>query len=76
MVVTVPKIWLNPISLPGMGRSIEVNNLSQAEAQQVRGAFAAADLEIEFAEEPGVTHRVLNIWPDPHDSARITLFIK
>jgi len=75
-VVTVPKMWLNPISLPGMGRSIEVNNLTQAESHEVRGAFAVADLHIEFEEEPGATHLVLNLWPDPHDSARATLFIK
>lgn len=75
-VLTVPKILLNPISLPGMGKSIEVNNLSQEESFEVRGAYSSRELYVEFEEEPGTTHPVINLWPDPHDQTRVTLFIK
>ncbi|MCF8563370.1 hypothetical protein LLE49_01250 [Alicyclobacillus tolerans] len=75
-VVTVPKILLNPITLPGMGRSIEVADVPQSEANQIRMAFAAQQLYVQFEEEQGVTYPVINLWPDPHDASRMTLFIK
>lgn len=75
-VITVPKSLLNPISLPGMGRSIEVNNLPQQEAFEVRGAYSAQQLYVQFEEGPNDTYPVINLWPDPHDPTRITLFIK
>lgn len=75
-LVTVPKILLNPISLPGMGKSIEVNQLSPEESLEVRAAYSARELYVQFEEESGVTHPVINLWPDPHDSTRVTLFIK
>lgn len=75
-VLKVPKFLLNPISLPGMGRSIEMNSLPPEDAFAVRNAYGVNELFVEFDEEPSEAHQVINLWPDPHDATRLTLFIK
>jgi hypothetical protein len=72
--VTVSKSLLNPIGLPGMGKSIELYDLPEAEVLEIRKAYAGRQLQVEFTEEEGV-HSVKNLWPDPHDVTRLTLFI-
>lgn len=74
--ISVSKKLLNSIALPGMGRSLEVTNLSGGENLEIRQAFADRNLQIEFAEEPGVYYPVINMWTDPHSMMRMTLFIQ
>lgn len=74
-VVSVPKILLSPIALPGMGRSIDVAGLSAVEVLQIRSALAQGELFVEFEEEPGQQIPVINVWANPHQ-AQVTLFIK
>lgn len=74
--LSVSKNLLNPIVLPGMGKSVELNHLTNEENQDIRQAFAENNLQIEFLEEPGQYHAVINLWADPHSMARMTLFIK
>ncbi len=74
--IAVSKKLLNPMTLPGMGRSLEINGISGQENLEIRQAFAGKTLQIEFEEEPGVYHPVLHMWPDPHSVDRVTLFIK
>lgn len=73
--VTVPKKRLNSMSLPGVGRSIEVSRISPLENVQIRQAFAKLELQVEFEEEPGKFYPVTTLWPDPHSMERLTLFI-
>ncbi|HEX7056656.1 MAG TPA: hypothetical protein VF260_05600 [Bacilli bacterium] len=73
--VVVSKSQLNPVKLPGMGRSIELNELSGIKNIEIRQAFSRGALQVEFEEEPGVYHRVVNVWPDPHTTTRLTIFI-
>lgn len=72
--VIVSRSLLNPIGLPGMGKSIEVYDLPMTEVLEIRKAYAGRELQVTFEGETGV-HPVKNLWPDPHDSSRITLFI-
>ena len=73
-VFTISKNLLNPISLPGMGRSIEVNGLSEREILEIRAAFSQRELSVEFSEEPGIQVPVTQLWANPH-ALQITLFI-
>lgn len=73
-VITVSKELLNPITLPGMGKSIELPPFDAAEIQEVRTAFGRHKLFVEFTEEPGEQIPVRQIWANPH-SPQITLFI-
>lgn len=73
-LITVPKIMFNPIPLPGMGRSIELNDLTEQDVIEIRNAFARDELYVEFVEEPGETLRVKQLWPNPH-ALQITLFV-
>jgi len=72
--ITVAKSLLNPISLPGMGRSVELSQVSEQELLAIRAAFTQHNLYIEFVEEPGQSFRVNQIWGNPH-APQITLFI-
>ncbi|HET7657672.1 MAG TPA: hypothetical protein VFK37_05220 [Bacillales bacterium] len=74
--ISVSKKMLNPILLPGMGRSIEIAKLSGRENLEIRKDFAEKKLQVEFSEEPGIYYPVINVWTDPHSMERITLFIK
>jgi hypothetical protein len=74
-IITVSKMLLNPITLPGMGKSIELGGLSVSEAAEIKQAFAANELFVEFQEEPGRTVQVVSLWPNPH-SSQITVFVK
>lgn len=74
-VLLLPRVLLNPVSLPGMGKSIELPEMSETENQEIRRAFAQGELYVEFDEEPGVTHKVSNLWANPH-SSQATLFIR
>jgi hypothetical protein len=73
--LTISKKLLNSISLPGMGKSVELTNISGGENLEIRQVFSQGSLQIEFSEEPGVYHSVINVWTDPHSMSRITLFI-
>lgn len=73
-VVKVSKNLLNPIRLPGMGRSIEVFGLSDVEVAEIRSAFAHQELVVEFEEDPGQQVPVVQLWANPHGSD-VTLFV-
>lgn len=73
-VVTVSKRFFNPITLPGMGRSIDLADLTALEAQEIRVAFSRRELYVEFAEEPGTEIPVIQLWANPH-SPQVTLFV-
>lgn len=73
-VVRASKSLFNPIALPGMGRSVEVTDLSAQELLEVRTAFAKRELFLEFTEEPGVQMPVKQIWANPH-GLQVTLFV-
>ena len=64
------------MSLPGMGRSAELNGVTEEQNMTMRQAFSQRVLQVEFEEEPGVFHAVTNLWPDPHSMDRLTVFIK
>lgn len=72
--MSIDRRRLNPVPLPGMGRSIELFGISEAEAAEIRAAFASKSLAVRFDGEEE-EHRVANIWPDPHDPSRMTVFI-
>ena len=74
-VITVSKELLNPLSLPGMGRSLELNNISEGENMEIRNAYANKELVVRFEGEEA-THLVIQLWPDPHYISRLTIFIK
>jgi len=74
LVLTVPKSSYNPISLPGMGRSIEVSGLCAQEVLDIRNAFSRKELCVEFVEEPGTELPVVQLWANPH-ALEVTLFI-
>ncbi|MDQ0191084.1 hypothetical protein JI721_14485 [Alicyclobacillus cycloheptanicus] len=73
-VVTVSKSLFNPIPLPGMGRSIEVNGVTERDIAEIRDAFSQSELFVEFAEKPGDKLHVKQLWANPH-SPQITLFV-
>lgn len=73
--LTLSKKLLNSITLPGMGRSIELNGLTPEENQKLKQAYSTSNLQVEFEEEQGAFHEVLNLWADPHTTERMTLFI-
>jgi hypothetical protein len=74
--ITISKKLLNGMSLPGMGRSAEINGISPEQNLAIRQAISQGGLQVEFEEEPGVFHPVTNLWPDPHSMDRLTVFIK
>lgn len=73
-VIRVSKRTFMPISLPGMGRSVEISDISWEEIMRIQERYAQHDLAIEFIEEPGVTYPVIKLWVNPH-GAQITLFV-
>lgn len=75
-IITLPKKELNAVSLPGMGRSIELSGLKAEEHATLKNAYSQSTLQVEFEEEIGTYHQVINIWPDPHTTEKLTLFIK
>lgn len=75
-VLRLPQKLLNPINLPGMGRSLEINGLEADSRNRIQEAFSKRELFIDWEEKPGTRDQVVNLWPDPHDPSRITLFIK
>ncbi len=74
-IVTVSKRLFNPVRLPGMGRSIEINDLSDSEVIQIRHAFTQQNLAVEFEEEPGTQYPVIQLWANPHGGGQVTVFI-
>ncbi len=74
MVITIAKKLLNPISLPGMGKSIELNGLTQEEVLHIHSAFSKKELFVEFTEEQGHEIPVTNLWANPH-ALQVTLFV-
>jgi hypothetical protein len=75
MIVSVSKSLLNPISLPGMGRSMELSGLSEQEMLDIKSAFSRQELYIEFVEETGTEIPVTQLWANPHAN-QLTLFIQ
>jgi len=73
-IVTISKNIFNPISLPGMGRSIELAGLPAAEMLEIRSAFSQRELYVEFTEEPENRLLVVQLWSNPH-APQITLFV-
>ena len=74
-VVSASNALLSPISLPGMGRSIDVSGLTDQDVTDIRIAFSTGELFVEFTEEPGRQIPVVQLWANPH-SPQVTLFIK
>ncbi|KPV42624.1 hypothetical protein [Alicyclobacillus ferrooxydans] len=74
-VFVLSRVLLNPIALPGMGKSIDLPEMAPQENQEMRMAFSQGELYVEFDDEPGVTHKVINLWANPH-SSQATLFIR
>jgi hypothetical protein len=74
-IVTASRLMLNPVALPGMGKSIELFNLLESEAMEIRMAYGREELLLQFEGESEV-FPVQNLWPDPHDLTRLTLFIR
>ncbi|SDX03598.1 hypothetical protein SAMN05444487_10948 [Marininema mesophilum] len=75
-IITLPRKSLNPMALPGMGRSIEIYDISEEYSHQIRHAFSRKELFVQFEDGKETTYPVINMWPDPHDATRITLFIE
>jgi hypothetical protein len=73
-VLKVSKNLFSPVSLPGMGRSIEVNDISREEILRIQSLVAQENLAVEFVEEPGTQYPVLRLWINPHE-AQVTLFV-
>ncbi len=74
-IITVSKRLFNPVRLPGMGRSIEINGLSDSEVVQIRQAFIQQHLAVEFEEEPGTQYPVIQLWANPHGGGQVTVFV-
>jgi hypothetical protein len=73
-IITISNMLFSPISLPGMGRSIDLPEVSEEEARDIRDSFSKKELFIEFTENPGTPLRVINLWSNPH-SLQFTLFV-
>ncbi len=73
-VVTISKNLFNPISLPGMGRSMEVNDLSATDIMEIRTAFSKGELYVDFFKDPGTKLKVIQLWANPH-APQVTLFV-
>lgn len=73
-VIPVSKRFFVGITLPGMGRSIDLINQSADDVDTMRRAYHAQDLAVEFIEEPGTTYPVIQLWINPHGD-QVTLFI-
>jgi hypothetical protein len=74
-IVKLPRKLLNPLALPGMGRSMELHGLEEKTRKEIHQAFTRKELHIQFEDGKNV-YPVINLWADPHDSSRITLFIE
>ncbi|MDR6226151.1 hypothetical protein [Desmospora profundinema] len=74
-VVKLPRKILNPLALPGMGRSMELHGLEEKARHQINEAFTRKELYVQF-EDGDTTYPVINLWSDPHDPSRVTLFIE
>jgi hypothetical protein len=73
-VVTLPRKLLNPLALPGMGRSLEVHMYRSKKAKRCE-SFQSKE-RVQFEGGKGTMYPVINLWPDPHDPTRVTLFIE
>ncbi len=73
-VMKVSKGLFNPVNLPGMGRSIELNDISRERIAHIHTMVAQNNLAVEFLEEPGVQYTVRQVWVNPHEQ-QITLFV-
>lgn len=73
-VIPVSKKFFVSIALPGMGRSIELNDQPASEIQRIHRAYQTQELAVEFIEEPGTTYPVVQLWVNPHGD-QVTLFI-
>lgn len=77
MIVKASKKNLNGLPLPGMGRSVELMGLTQEEHARIRTAFAASDLMLQWIEEGDQAPLpIRQVWSDPHDVSRMTLFFR
>lgn len=72
--ISISNMLFSPISLPGMGRSVELPEISESEANEVQVNFAKRELFVEFVENPGELLPVINLWRNPH-SSQYTLFV-
>lgn len=73
-MIPVSKRFFVGITLPGMGRSIDLINQSADDVAIIRRAYHAQDLAVEFIEEPGTIYPVIQLWINPHGD-QVTLFI-
>jgi hypothetical protein len=61
-----------PLMMP---KNVELYPVSPEDGLQIRQAAAAGALFVRVDTPEGEQLRVTRIWPDPHDSRRITLFL-
>ena len=64
LVVQSKQIQEIPMLMP---KNVELWNLAPAEQLKIREAFSQGELYV---------RKVVKLWPDPHNPARITLFLK
>lgn len=73
VVVDAKRVQEIPMLMP---KNVELFNLPQAEAARIRQEFTQGELYVRLDTPEGQRLQVVKIWPDPHTSARITLFLK
>jgi hypothetical protein len=54
---------------------MELHGLEEKTRMEIHEAFTRKELHIQFEDGENV-YPVINLWADPHDSSRITLFIE
>ncbi len=72
VIVKRAQIQEIPLLMP---KNVELYPLSPEESLQIRQAAAAGQLLVRVDSPEGEQLRVTRVWPDPHDSRRITLFL-
>ena len=73
LVVQSKQIQEIPMLMP---KNVELWNLAPAEQMKIREAFSQGELYVRKDSPEGERLPVVKLWPDPHNPARITLFLK
>lgn len=75
--LVIPRKSIDRVPLPGMGtKSADLWNLGAEAAAQIRQALGEGTLEVHEETEDGPVLEVANVWLDPHNAARMTLFFR
>lgn len=73
VVVDSKQVQEIPMLMP---KNVELWNLSMEESMRIRQAAAQAALYVRLDSPEGQQLQVVRLWADPHNPARITLFLK